>query len=249
MSSGLHQLYSLYRCRLDGFRAPVKALIRVHKMQDYREQRMPTSTHAPFRYVGGDPALDFVNTVDWTDHGLVHERLSDYARLVRWAEGAGIIRVADAGELLKRARRRPDEARRAYRSALRLREAMQCVVNGLAAPKGVAPGELQAALKLLNASLRESLTRLNLEQGAHGMSLSWRGFGDELESPIWALVWSAARLLASEEVGKLRICAGDNCGWVYVDRSRNGLRRWCQMATCGTLRKTERRRARRRATR
>ncbi|HEY3112072.1 MAG TPA: ABATE domain-containing protein [Gemmatimonadaceae bacterium] len=210
---------------------------------------MPPPIETPFRYVGGDPALDFVNTVDWTEHGLVHERLSDYAQLVRWAEGAGVIGVADARELRKAASRHPDEAGRAFRSALRVREAMQLLAKGLAAPKSVAPAEVKAALELLNASLRNSLARLQLEPGARGMSLSWRGFGSELESPIWAVVWSAARLLASEEVDKLRICAGENCGWVYVDRSRNGLRRWCEMATCGTLRKTERRRARRHAAR
>jgi predicted RNA-binding Zn ribbon-like protein len=28
---------------------------------------------------------------------------------------------------------------------------------------------------------------------------------------------------------------------MYVDRSRNGLRRWCQMETCGTREKSRRR--------
>ena len=39
----------------------------------------------------------------------------------------------------------------------------------------------------------------------------------------------------------MRVCAAQDCGWVYVDRSRNGLRRWCQMETCGTIMKTRRR--------
>ena len=200
-----------------------------------------------FRYIGGNPALDLVNTVDWTEHGLVHERLSDYTRLVRWAEGAGVIDAAAARELGKGAVRRPDVARRAFRSALRVRAALQLVVKALAAQKSVAPADLRAALELLNASLKNSLARLQLQSGARKMSLSWRGFGSDLESPIWAVVWSAARLLSSDDADKLRTCDGENCGWVYLDRSRNGLRRWCDMATCGTLRKTERRRERRHA--
>jgi len=208
---------------------------------------MADLTEPPFRYVGGDPALDFMNTVDWTEHGLLHERLSDYYQLIRWAQGAGVIGVTAARELRKTASRHPDDARRSFRSALRVREAMQRVVKAAAAPKSEPRSEVRAALEVLNASLKNSLERLRLEPGANGMSLSWRGFGSELESPIWAVVWSAARLLASDEKDKLRVCAGKNCGWVYVDRSRNGLRRWCEMATCGTLRKTERRRARRHA--
>ncbi|HEV2853834.1 MAG TPA: CGNR zinc finger domain-containing protein [Thermoanaerobaculia bacterium] len=35
-----------------------------------------------------------------------------------------------------------------------------------------------------------------------------------------------------------------DCGWMYVDCSRNGLRRWCEMETCGTLEKSRRRRER-----
>jgi predicted RNA-binding Zn ribbon-like protein len=34
---------------------------------------------------------------------------------------------------------------------------------------------------------------------------------------------------------------------MFVDRSRNGFRRWCQMATCGTEEKTRRRAARARS--
>jgi predicted RNA-binding Zn ribbon-like protein len=67
---------------------------------------------------------------------------------------------------------------------------------------------------------------------------------DRLDSPLWPVVRSAAELLASSDVERLRVCAGDDCGWAYVDRSRNGLRRWCQMSTCGTAEKTRRRRQR-----
>ena len=45
----------------------------------------------PFKYVGGDPAVDLVNTVDWTRQGPVDDRLTDYDRLTRWAEGAELL--------------------------------------------------------------------------------------------------------------------------------------------------------------
>src|ERR671935_145165 len=52
-------------------------------------QRPPASLsfdgQAPLRYVGGDPSLDLVNTVDWTERGLENDRLVDYERLTRWA--------------------------------------------------------------------------------------------------------------------------------------------------------------------
>ena len=76
------------------------------------------------------------------------------------------------------------------------------------------------------------------------MQWSWREIGDSLDSPLWPVVWSAAVLLVSEEAGRIRMCGGQDCGWMYVDRSRNGLRRWCRMETCGTQAKSRRRRER-----
>ena len=58
------------------------------------------------------------------------------------------------------------------------------------------------------------------------------------------MAWSAAALLTGPEVESIRVCAGPDCGWVYVDRSRNHLRRWCEMETCGTSEKNRRRAAR-----
>jgi predicted RNA-binding Zn ribbon-like protein len=60
-----------------------------------------------------------------------------------------------------------------------------------------------------------------------------------------ARVRAAAALLSSDDTAKLRICGGPDCGWIYVDRSRNGLRRWCEMSVCGTREKSRRRSVRR----
>ena len=74
-----------------------------------------------------------------------------------------------------------------------------------------------------------------------GLELGWPGLGENLDSVICPVVWSAASLLVSEEAPRIRICGGADCGWMYVDRSRNRLRRWCQMETCGTREKSRRR--------
>jgi predicted RNA-binding Zn ribbon-like protein len=65
------------------------------------------------------------------------------------------------------------------------------------------------------------------------------------------LAHAAVDLVRTVDLAHLRICpvAEGGCGWLFLDRSRNGSRRWCAMADCGTQvksrRLTERRRARR----
>src|SRR5215210_6856368 len=88
---------------------------------DYRLYRSGMQ-QPPFKYVGGDPSLDLVNTVDWTDAGLVHERLPDYGALTRWAEGAGVVTPAVAQRLRRQAAERPREAAAALDAARQLRD-------------------------------------------------------------------------------------------------------------------------------
>lgn len=65
------------------------------------------------------------------------------------------------------------------------------------------------------------------------------------------LAHAAVEFLSTADLRRLRVCplAEGGCGWLFLDHSRNGSRRWCAMADCGSQAKarrlTERRRARR----
>ena len=197
-----------------------------------------------FRFVGGNPSLDFVNTINWTSDGLEDERLVDYQSLTRWAEQAGVVTRSVAAALRRAARERPADAARAYASALRLRSLLHGVFVESAAGRA---GD--ASLAALEATFTAAMRRVRLVRpsGASDarVSLGWHGWGEALECPLWPITRAAAELLASSEARKLRVCAAQDCGWVYVDRSRNGLRRWCEMRTCGASAKSRRYYARR----
>lgn len=194
-----------------------------------------------FKYVGGDPAIDLVNTVDWTSRGLENERLGDYDGVTRWAEGAGVLSPRVAATLRRRAAAHPREAEIAYRKALRDREVLARLFGE------IANGDVSAeALNDFNRLLAPALEHFRVVRPARGraqrLQLGWEDLDRRLESLLWPVLWSAASLIASDEVSRIRICGGEDCGWIYVDRSRNGLRRWCQMETCGTKEKSRRRR-------
>ena len=198
----------------------------------------------PFKYIGGDPAIDLVNTVDWTSRGLEQDRLTDYGRLTRWGEGAGVLSTGAAASLRARADAKPREAEDAHRLTLRVREVLGRLFGAIA--RGEPHGD---ALNDFNGLLGRALERMRVapsgkRRGGRALELGWREQGERLDSVIWPVVWSAASLIVSEEAARIRVCGGPDCGWMYVDRSRNGLRRWCQMETCGTRAKSRRRYAR-----
>jgi predicted RNA-binding Zn ribbon-like protein len=176
-----------------------------------------------FEYISGDMAADLVNAGD---------RLGEYGQLLEWAQGAGAISAATATSLESMARARPREAAAALHTAHRLRDVIHDVYAAVIA--GRAPD-----LAALNAELSRVLPRRQLE-GNHWI---WLGADRDLESPLWPVILAAATLLTSPDAGRLRICAQQDCGWMFVDRSRNGFRRWCSMADCGTSEKSRRRAA------
>jgi predicted RNA-binding Zn ribbon-like protein len=202
----------------------------------------------PFKYVGGDPSIDLINTVDWTSRGPVYERLTDYERLTRWAEGAGLLNARQGARLRARATEHPRLAERAYRDAITLRWQLRQLFVAVAQGRSV--GALPA-LAEVNAALSAALSQLELAPRAHGdgdagaLRWSWREAGERLDHALWPVLRAAADLLASDESARIRECGGEDCGWMYVDRSRNGLRRWCQMEVCGTKEKSRQRALRR----
>ena len=182
------------------------------------------------RIVGGDPALDFVNTEDG-DPPM--ECLRGYGDLVAWSVRAGLFSADEGERLVGEADRRPEDAEAVYHEALRLRGALQDVFRAVA-EGGDAP---ERGLETLGGYEREALSRGKLVQGDGGFSWEWKD-GRDLTRMLWSVAHAATRLLTSGDLVRLKLCAG--CYWVFLDASRNRSRRWCTMEVCGTDEKMRR---------
>nr|QZD57827.1 CGNR zinc finger domain-containing protein [Glycomyces sp. TRM65418] len=65
-------------------------------------------------------------------------------------------------------------------------------------------------------------------------------FDGEPDAIPAALSLSAVQALFTLPRGRIRACA--RCGWLFLDSSRGGRRRWCSMGTCGNREKASRHR-------
>jgi predicted RNA-binding Zn ribbon-like protein len=97
-----------------------------------------------------------------------------------------------------------------------------------------------ADLPLLNAEIATARSRERLAARRDGLVWSWPEAGERLDSPLWAVSRAAAALLTSGDLSRLRQCGGDECGWLFLDRSRNRSRQWCTMEDCGNVSKVRR---------
>ncbi len=188
-----------------------------------------------FKFRGGVLCLDFVNTLAWrfTDHPV--EYLLSYENLLTWGRQADLLVPDETKALSGRAATDPEEARAMLSRALALREAIHGVFSAAIAGKAQDEGALSA----LNRELSGALSRLRVVP-ADGGSYIWawdrggeEGGGPPLERPLWPVARSAAELLTSSKLGRVKVCAGEGCGWMFLDQSRNASRRWCDSRDCG----------------
>jgi predicted RNA-binding Zn ribbon-like protein len=198
--------------------------------------------------VGGHPILDLVNTVERGGSPDAHDWLADPAALLRWSVRAGLVTEAERPAVARAWRDEPGSAAAASSAAHQLREAVHTVALGLLGAAGPAP---TAALEVLHSrwAVAVGRGRLVFDPAGPRVSLAVGPLPATLVTD--RLADAAVELLRTVDPGRLRRCPPDEggCGWLMLDHTRNGSRRWCRMADCGTQVKARRLTERRRAAR
>jgi predicted RNA-binding Zn ribbon-like protein len=187
-----------------------------------------------FKFRGGVPCLDFVNTLAWRLTDCPVEYLLSYEDLLAWGRQASLLTLDEKEVLSRCATMDPEEARGTLSRAFALREAVHGVLSAAIA------GEPQDedALAALNHELSEALSRLRVAPVAGDTYVwAWERGGEDgggpLERPLWPVARSAAELLTSAKLGRVKVCGGEGCGWMFLDESRNASRKWCESRDCG----------------
>jgi len=186
--------------------------------------------------IGGRLCLNFANTVSSRTEMPYREYLPTYHELVAWGQHVGILTDDEASTLLHGAVRDPDAAAATLDDAIALREAIYRVFWAVADDREPEDADLDA----LNAALHKALSRLEVRPSTDGYGWVWAPDGDSLGRVLWPVARSAADLLTSEDLGRVRKCASEVCDWLFVDASKNRSRRWCMMGVCGSRAKSRR---------
>jgi predicted RNA-binding Zn ribbon-like protein len=201
------------------------------------------STKEDFELGSGDLALEFANTADWHAGPAPVEFLNSYEDLAAWSQRCGVVDAMEKEGLILQARRRPGEAKAVLKRAIALREAIYRTFSAIAHEKLPRNQDMTE----LNLALAESLSRLRVVSEGKRFSWEWSG-GQTLDRMIGPVAQASAALLTSPELSRIGECADDRgCGWLFVDRSKNHSRRWCDMKGCGNRAKANRHQERARA--
>lgn len=121
-------------------------------------------------------------------------------------------------------------------------------LHSWAAFQGLSSAPLKSDLEeviTLRAALRAAFLGRSAGLPDTSETLIWGG-GVDLDRlsdlPLTAhILASAISILADDrEFSRLGVCPGSGCGWMFIDESRNGRRRWCSMEICGNRAKAKR---------
>jgi predicted RNA-binding Zn ribbon-like protein len=200
-----------------------------------------------FKLRGGVVCLDFVNTVGSRLTDRPSEYLRSYEDLLDWARQGGLLALEETEDLVRQAKLDPERAQETLSRALALREVIHRVISRAIV------GEFQdeSDLSALNRELSIALSHLRVTPADGAYGWGWDRSADDggalLDSPLWPVAQSAAELLTSPKLSRVKVCAGEGCGWMFLDESRNGSRRWCDSRDCGNRERVRRHLARKRA--
>ena len=165
------------------------------------------------RFSGGALAFDLVNTVVCRNQPVKRiDRLTDVEEVAAFAQAAAKFCATETGVPAIFG----PETKSAHRDLTGLREAIDLYFRPLIGGETTANDSLSA-----------------LFAAAAIASDSNRGTGN-----LGALAAiSAMNLLSVVKTGRAKVCP--NCDWLFLDKSKNQSRLWCDMAVCGNRNKAK----------
>jgi len=193
----------------------------------------------PRDIVGGNSALDLVNTVSgW---GLAPEDwIPDITSLLAWAQMSTVLNRSEKDEAACLAKSFPVASERVLASLKELRFALWVLTDSLEAGKPHNP----AYLSVVNEWARQLALSQQVIFKRNKLEFEFNRNVSALELPGLRVAAAALSLFRDPPVARIKTCAARDCGWKFVDQSKNKSRRWCDMAVCGNSAKAKRHRAR-----
>lgn len=173
-----------------------------------------------FVFVSGNLALDFLGTLKWRD-SAPEEFLNDPSDAAEWALGAAVFTAP------------PEVSDADLRKLIELRESVYRLVTAARTDQPWTAEDLRRVNDYADAPAPSfALSATGLRRSGNARTL-----GGEVAR-------AAADLLARADEMVLRECGREQCTRVFIDRSRTGNRRWCDMEECGNRIKAAQYRAR-----
>ena len=190
---------------------------------------LPPSRAGSLDLVGGELAWDFTNTSSGRGSPARQEHLRDFDTLMQWVEHARVMPPSDCAYARAELTGHPRRSRRIFERALEMRELIWMIGTALAEQRPVSGKLLQS----LSATHAENLGHAEMKMRLGSYIWVWDPRRDIQAAILGPITLSALTLVMEKDLLRTRRCAGQDCGWLFFDTTKNNRRRWCDMRVCG----------------
>ena len=185
--------------------------------------------------VGGNLCCNFINTVyAWRGNNL-HEYFETYDDFIAWCIKLQVGSSTQLNTLQNQAKQKPKASENALKKIKEIRLLLYRFLSATAAKNYK---ELKQLLPEVNVLISESMSHLGFELEKKRLILNFEQNQIDLLHPVWITIHSLYELLTAENADRIKECP--RCGWIFLDTTKNGKRRWCAPAECGTADKMKR---------
>jgi predicted RNA-binding Zn ribbon-like protein len=178
-------------------------------------------------YLGGHPAIDFLNTA-MTPDGVAVETIPDGRAYLAWLQGSGLLSEPEAGKLARRF-----GAKGLDTAAAEARKVREWARDWLERWRERPAADYSDEIATLNKLLAREQSSHELVAGEEGFMLVERPQLETPQSLIALVAMQFAAVLTSENPALIRDCAGSNCSLTFIDRTKAHRRLFCSAAVCG----------------
>ena len=183
--------------------------------------------------LGKQKAIDFINTVDWRGREHPKEYIKNYTDLIDWADHTELIDQTKAVTLREKASNDPLGASEIHQRTITFREAAYRTLYQIS----INDNPDTEDKSLIEVEMRKMYSQTRLDLSGNKLDLIDE---ENLDHILSIIVKETIELLTSDEVARVKRCQSDECGWLFIDTSKNNSRKWCRMKSCGNRAKARR---------
>ncbi len=181
--------------------------------------------------MGGVLCFDFINTVHDRVNLPSYDYLPDYQAFIYWNKRLKVVPVNKIKRLESFSMRNSGLAGKTLSEIKKRREILYKFFSSVASGYRI---DSNLLIKF-NAILSASFKHIQFVYSKGTLTVSWDNRKVNLYEPFWVIIKSAFDVISSENFQRIKECR--ECGWIFLDTTKNNNRRWCNMLTCGAKNK------------
>jgi predicted RNA-binding Zn ribbon-like protein len=178
---------------------------------------------------------NFVNTLYSWKKEDTNDFLTDYDTFIEWCHKLAVCDEDQLIQFRQKAIKEPNEAMITMDKIREIRLLLHQLLSAIAAKD---QGKIVQFLAAINPFITDALGRITLDFSGNTFLISYPKKTIPLISPIWPVLKSLYDMLTEDQLSRIKECP--TCGWVFLDETKNGKRRWCNPLNCGTKDKMDR---------